>query len=317
MTGTPLDLTPFGVILQGIGILYWVLAIVGLVFALKSPPTRRSKAVAVAFVVMVFGALPASRFAENSALKAKQSTARAHFEMRCRSAGIKVARTVEDVDGILLMKLRPERVDYYDQFTPDDVYGHDNGGEYYIKSFLRLTRGKELLERASIEKRQRYGTGYQWVEVKDLKDGKTYRYTLAYKAVRKRSQADWEMAKKNEPGIGEDVLDFALERELIERSDAKYGLTWEEISTREDREQWVAGGLLKVVELQSNEVLAERRGYMWEYDMGSRSGGRTPWAFARDRSCPEFRMTTDRRAYFDPVSAQFAQAVLLPREAGK
>lgn len=69
--------------------------------------------------------------------------------------------------------------------------------------------------------------------------------------------------------------------------------------------------------MQSNEVIAERRGFMWDNGMGSRSGGRTPWGFARDQSCPEFRMTQERHAYFDPVSAQFAQAVLVPNKQEK
>lgn len=249
---------------------------------------------------------------ERDAFLTRQRVGQAHFQERCKTAGEKITRTVENVDGILLMKLRPETVDYDGQFTPDDVYGHDSGGRDYIMSFLRLTRGTEYLDRVPKESRPRYAVGYGWVEAQDPKDGQIYRYTLAYKAVRKRSAADWELAKKNEPGIGEDVLDFALERQLIERPSARYGLTWDEISTRDDREQWVAGGVLNVIDLQSNEVIAERRGYMWDYGMGSRSGGRAPWGFARDRSCPEFRLTSDRRAYFDPVSAQFTQSVLQP-----
>jgi hypothetical protein len=93
---------------------------------------------------------------------------------------------------------------------------------------------------------------------------------------------------------------------------AHYGIAWEDISTQEDRQNWIAGGSLRVIAMQTNEVIAERTGYMIDRGQGSQIGGRSPWAFARDSACPAYRSATDGRAYFDPVSAQFAQRVLRP-----
>jgi hypothetical protein len=91
-------------------------------------------------------------------------------------------------------------------------------------------------------------------------------------------------------------------------------VTWADISTREDRARWVAGGVIQVIDLSTQEVIAERKGFMWDYGMGSRSGGRSPWAFAKDVACPEPRKTPDGRAYFDPVTSQFSQFVLSPQK---
>jgi len=214
---------------------------------------------------------------ERDAFLTRQKVGQAHFQERCKTAGEKIARTVENVDGILLMKLRPERVDYYDQFTPDDVYGHDRGGEDYIKSFLRATLGAELIEEMREAERPRNRQGYAWVEAVDPKDKQLYRYRLRLFRPHDRDK------KWLETHIAPELV-----RELIDKPTARYGLTWDGISTREDREQWVAGGVLKVIDLQSNEAIAERRGYMWDYGMGSRSGGRTPWLFAQQNACPEF-----------------------------
>lgn len=63
--------------------------------------------------------------------------AEAMFRERCRSAGETIHRRAENVEGILLMKLRPGAINYAQQFAMDDPYGSDLGGDGYIISFLR------------------------------------------------------------------------------------------------------------------------------------------------------------------------------------
>ena len=148
-----------------------------------------------------------------------------------------------------------------DQFTTDDVYGHDRGADDYIKSFLRVTQGADLKNEFGRPVPAQYLSGYAFVEALDPKDGKHYRFTLAHKVMGKRSTSDWDVAKKNVPGIGDEMIDIALEREQISARSARLGVTWADISTREDREHGVAGGVLQIVDLQSDEVIAERRGF--------------------------------------------------------
>jgi hypothetical protein len=65
-------------------------------------------------------------------------------------------------------------------------------------------------------------------------------------------------------------------------------VTYDDISTREERDFWIAGSSLKVIDLQTNEVIAERIGYMMDRGQGNDSGGRAPWLFAADHACPMF-----------------------------
>jgi hypothetical protein len=65
-------------------------------------------------------------------------------------------------------------------------------------------------------------------------------------------------------------------------------VTYDDISTLEDRQYWIAGSSLKVIDLETNEVLAERVGYMVDIKQGDRAGGRVPWLFAADHACPAF-----------------------------
>lgn len=53
--------------------------------------------------------------------------------------------------------------------------------------------------------------------------------------------------------------------------------------------QNVEGSSLRVLDLQTNEVIAERIGYMMDWAQGSQAGGRSPWLFAADYACPSFQ----------------------------
>ena len=51
---------------------------------------------------------------------ARLAKAEAMLAERCKTAGEKIHRTVDNVEGVLLMKLRPERINREDQFVMDD-----------------------------------------------------------------------------------------------------------------------------------------------------------------------------------------------------
>ena len=53
----------------------------------------------------------------------------------------------------------------------------------------------------------------------------------------------------------------SLKREFDTKRKARYGLTWRGIKRPHDREMGIAGGELIVLDLETNEVLAVRRGY--------------------------------------------------------
>jgi hypothetical protein len=128
------------------------------------------------------------------------------------------------------------------------------------------------------------------VEVQDSKDGRRYRYTGAVKAVRKKdaNAPNVQLKLRRNPNYDLNIYEFVLDRIPAPGAAPRYGVTYDDISTREEREYWIAGSSLKVVDLQTNEVIAERIGYMMDWAQGSRAGGRSPWLFAADNACPDF-----------------------------
>lgn len=293
-TGTPLDLTPFGSVLSAVGILYWVLAAAALLVALKAPKGRNNKAIAVLGVIAVFGYMPGRIGWEQHQARSRSNAAMERFEERCKSAGEKISRTVQNVEGVVWMKWRPKGGSDNDQFGLDDPYGRDCGGEDCILQLLRVTKGADL----NPGEARRHEKGYRFVESVDPVDGNTYRYVGVIKL-----PPGWtpEKIEQHRRDTGQDVPSFShvfmLERQPIAQLTARYGITWDDVSTREDRQHWIASGSLKVMDMQANEVIAERVGYLIDRGQGSTAGFRAPWPWARSYgpSCPSVR---DRSADF-------------------
>ena len=206
--------------------------------------------------------------------KARLARAEAMFQERCKTAGEKIYRTAEDVEGVFLMKIRPSGVNYDDQFALTDPYGNDSTGDTYIKTFLTGYHAKSSPPVRGVPPRQ----GYKYVEAIDPADGKRYRYTG-------RIDEPW----RYDSSYSKSYRRFVLDRVLSPASPALYAVTYDDISTREEREYWIAGSSLKVIDLKTNEIMAERIGYMMDRGQGNTSGGRSPWFWAADHACPTFQ----------------------------
>lgn len=299
MTGTPLDLTPFGSLLAGLGWLYWSLMLALVALALWLPRRWWIKLPLAAGLAALF-ILPVQRHAdkrvvEASAGKARLDAALAHFEMRCKGAGEKITRTVENVEGVVWMKWREPRdvKDDYDQFKLFDPYGRDCTEQGCIDQFLRVTSGaKKNPEQAALRK-----AGYLFVETIDPADQKRYRYAGT---IELRWSAEAIERHKKETGQDPPALShtFATKRTPIDSYSARYGVTWDDISTREDREHWIAGGSIKVIDLRTNELIAERVGFLIDTGQGGTGGFRSPWGWARSysKACPT--LTSDQTTRF-------------------
>ena len=108
-----IELSGFGDLLRMVGVLFWLLVIGALVAALVLPKTRNGKIVAVLVIVGLFAAFP-GRWAwqkkqKNDAARARYETAEAMFNERCKKSGEFIRRTAENVEGVLLMKIRPDQ----------------------------------------------------------------------------------------------------------------------------------------------------------------------------------------------------------------
>jgi hypothetical protein len=104
--------------------------------------------------------------AQRADSQTRLATAKAMFQERCKHAGEFIHRTADNVDGILLMKLRPNTINRQNQYALDDPYGRDLGGEGYIQSFVRgfETRQAQFAPGSP----NRYG--YLYVDAIDPKD---------------------------------------------------------------------------------------------------------------------------------------------------
>jgi hypothetical protein len=94
----------------------------------------------------------------------------------------------------------------------------------------------------------------------------------------------------------------------------RYGVTYDDLSTHEDREFWIAGSSLKVVDLKTNEVIAERIGYMVDRGQGDQSGFRSPWAYAPYTACPSFPLTSSGAPNQFWQTRDFVHKVLKPKQ---
>jgi hypothetical protein len=235
--------------------------------------------------------------------KSRLVTAEAMFAERCKKAGVFIHRTAENVEGVFLMKIRPSDINYGDQYKLDDPYGRDHGGDIFIQSLLRGFNTPPSKPTAFTPVR----LGYRYVEALDPKDDKRYRYTGGIKEVTHTTSilmgGDGKTTFKTK--------DFVLDKIPAPGAMPRYGVTYDDISTREERDYWIAGSSLKVIDLQTNEVMAERIGYMMDRGQGNRSGGRSPWLFAADNACPAFIAT--RGASGQPGQTElFTTKVLKP-----
>jgi hypothetical protein len=305
MTGTPLDLTPFGPLLKSVGYVYWLIALGLAGFALWVPGRWWVKAPIAALILggFAYPVITQQKVEQQQVdvAKARLDTVLAHFEMRCKGAGEKITRTVDNVESVVWMKWRDkaEPSDDADQFKLFDPFGRDCTEHGCIEQLLRVTQGQEL----DPDKKKPWHMGYRFVESIDPRTQAPYRYT---RQIYKPSDRD--------PKYGKWVIETELIPQPIQKLTARYGITWDDISTREDREHWIAGGSIKVIDLQNNEVIAERVGYMMDRGLGSTAGFRSPWGFAQQYACPEFQTIgpADPRRSRGAENRRFITQVLLP-----
>ncbi|MDY0384577.1 hypothetical protein [Trichlorobacter sp.] len=289
---TALDILNF--ITNAVNIGYWFLAaaaMVGSFITLKGKaPIWGRILVALAIGGLLMSWPISNQIKHNKQKKERKAVydaADAQFQMRCKSAGVKIYRTVDNVEGVLLMKLRP-KWDPYDQ-NQIDPYGEDFGRadgdpKGYIGSFLW---GRDKIGSTVEDPKKAVRPAYRYVDVIEA-DGKRYRYTGYMKEVGKRTPEYVARERLKDPTFSDGIFEFSLKRTLAKGPAPRYGVTYDDITTPEERKMWIAGSSLKIIDLKTNEVIAERIGYMIDRGMGSTGGGRSPWQHAARWACPKF-----------------------------
>lgn len=260
----------------------------------------RSLKIPLLLVVMVW--LPAcSSPGSNQAQQAQ-----ALFQDRCKNvAGEKIYRKVENVEGILLLKVRPRQSDaqWRDRNYPGAAFASESSEDEYITSFLAYEHSWSPDGKVTPQYRGYINTdylpqnpvnlrGYRYVDVISPKDGIRYRYTLIRKP-RPTSKIGW--------------IDTLLEKQATQEPNPRYGVTYEDHVIPEERVLGLASSTVKVVDLQTNEILGEFTSY-------SRGGGfdqitaqnSSPWLAAY--KCPK----NIRSAH--EITRQFVDQILLPKQ---
>jgi hypothetical protein len=242
---------------------------------------------------------------------AKIKEAEAYYKDKCEKvAGIKIYKTVPDVEGVLLLKIRPERTDreLADPMWPGAAFGGEVYGNSYITSFLGYEyrgvnkEGVISSERGYINTERRPGglPGYSWVEVPNPKDGQRYRYVLEFK----------EVTHTSSPLIGGDGKAFTVKENVLtktlspSKTPPRYAVTFEDHVIPEERALWLASSTVTVLDLKTNEVLGEMTRYAISYIHAPRNS--MPWL--NHYFCP----VIDGRAYQD--TRHFVDQILIPKK---
>ena len=261
-------MTILGTVLRGIGVLYWLFALLMVGAALYYPKGRKEKALTFALMVLLFGVWPGGEWIKQVRHEAYAREAWAHFRKLCaEKSGEKIYKTFTGVKSVLVVKPLPPATekDLYDQFWYGDPYSNATAWDKRAESAaLRLTGVVKFLP-----PHEDKAAGFDFIEI-NYSSEHLAKYELVF-------------SLKDPPFV---------ERQVIERPISRFGVAWDDISTPEDRAYWVAGSRLRVIDLADNSVIAERIGYLIERGFGSRSGGRRPWLAARrggQTTCPSLR----------------------------
>ncbi len=126
-------------IARGIGWILWGLIFGAIFIALRVGKSWKQRLFYVGLILTVLiGPLLPSAY-RNWEHQQRYEAAKAVFDERCKTAGEKVYRTVEDVEGVLLFNVPPRAsdADRYDPNWPDAGFPQQYGGESYIANFLR------------------------------------------------------------------------------------------------------------------------------------------------------------------------------------
>ena len=173
----------------------------------------------------------------------KYKEAEAVFNEQCKTAGEKIYRTVDNVEGIMLLKVVPgdyktRNSNYYDPMW-DNATLQTSEGKEFIAEFLGFYGSKR----------------YRYVDVLQPNHSDIIRYS---------------------------GKDFPLNQALNPRHPARYAVTFENNVDPKLRRHWVAGATIWIIDRKTDEVIAEKTIYAFEKGLGGTGGARTPW-LAADR----------------------------------
>ncbi len=281
--------------------------------------TLLSKSGIFAALLILAGCSGAPAISQEAREAAQTQTAqgKALFEEKCRTvAGEKIYRKVENIDGIVLLKVRPERGDseLSDRMWPGAAFARESTGDWYITSFLGYEHSSSQKGEPVTAQRRGYITpeyrtdnpsnipGYRFVDVIDEKDGKRYRMTGSNKVVGRKDihAPNVKLEIDRNPNYDLNVYRWTLDRVPALDPTPHYGVTFEDHVIPEERMLGLASSTVKVLDLQTGEVLGEMIRYAWSPSGPSRTNP-VPWLNAY--RCPDHAVGTGEatRKFVDQI----------------
>lgn len=186
----------------------------------------------------------------------------AYFKNKCDTeAGEKIYKTFTGVKSVLVVKPLPPATekDLYDQFWMGDPYSNATPWDKRAELAASI-----LADPAGITSDGKTDRGFDFVEYPVIK-GSTKFVKVFYPSNSRKSAI-----------------------EPVSATTSRFGISWDDISTPEDRKYWVAGSRLRILNLTDSSIVAERIGFMIEPGFGSIAGQRRPWLTGRGArsTCP-------------------------------
>ncbi len=275
-------------LLKAAGFGYMAVCVIALGLALWLPKRGWVKALMATIVLGIASVLPFIAVQEKKQeqvqvddYKKRYNKAKAVFDEKCKTAGERIYKTVDNVEGILLMNVRKNHYvegsynSKQDPNWPDAGHPHEYGEESYIKFMFAYEYEPEIFGKPEykLNPGERGGfsnyrspnkpwisNGYLYVDVK---------------------QPDGTLTRIMRPADAR----AELTRMPIKGKPAVYAVSFENSLDPEERKHWIAGTKVKVTNTQTGELLAERQAYAFEAGFGSLAGHRQPWLFAI--TCPQ------------------------------
>jgi len=172
-----------------------------------------------------------------------------YFDHLCKTeAGEFIYKTVENVEGLYMMRPRKEATDdkLSHLYSLEDPYGQVLGEDRKPQdSYVQPAMGKYLYLELPLSDRGTTPTGRAM-------------YLRYYRDEKAHPGRDYQTAIN---GQFVRVPYIVTQEETADRK-SRFAFTWRGLTRPHDRELGIAGGELIVLDLETNEILAVRRGYM-------------------------------------------------------
>ena len=196
-------------------------------------PAKKINVLAVLFSLSLLGACASQHgtasSADRDAVAAMSKAGKDYFDEKCKTvAGEKIYRTVQDVEGLVLLKLRPQPTETQleDPMWPGAAFAIEAYEDSYITSFLGYEYAAGNINNTpavvtpnkrgyiSTDKRPGGLPGYRYVDVIDARDGQRVRIKGVWKVTGRKDVTAYNVKVEldKNPNYDLNVYSYVLDK---------------------------------------------------------------------------------------------------------